>query len=142
MADPRATLLHVGDADGRYETFTADGVTITYSATTTGGSASVGLAVSLVGGVLETAADGEAIIGKLEKVEKDLTCRVQIGGMMTLPGGTGATLTQGARIVGDLLVAAEGYIQAAAAGTAAHHVVSRGFIVDASDTAAVVVYLG
>lgn len=141
MADPRATLLHVNDALGRTETFTADGVSITYSATVAGGSSQVGLAVTLVGGVLETAADGEAIVGKLLKVEKDLTCTVQISGFMTLPGGTSATLTQGARIVGDLLVSAEGYIQAAASGTAAHHVVSRGFIVDASDTAAVVVYL-
>lgn len=141
MADPRATLLHVQDAEGRTETFTIDGVSITYSATQTGGSAAVGKAVTLVAGVLELAADGEAILGKLLKVEPDNTALVQISGFMTLPGGTGATLTQGARIVGDLLVAAEGYIQAAASGTAAHHVVSRGFIVDASDTAAVVVYL-
>lgn len=140
MADPRS-LVHVQDAEPRCESFTADGVSITYTATVAGGSSQVGLAVTLVGGVLELAADGEAIVGKLLKVEKDLTCNVQISGMMTLPGGTGATLTQGARIVGDLLVAAEGYIQAAASGTAAHHVVSRGFIVDASDTAAVVVYL-
>lgn len=141
MADPRATLLHVQDAEGRTETFTIDGVSITYSATQTGGSAAVGKAVTLVAGVLELAADGEAILGKLLKVEPDNTALVQISGFMTLPGGTSATLTQGARIVGDLLVAAEGYIQAAASGTAAHHVVSRGFIVDASDTAAVVVYL-
>lgn len=141
MADPRATLLHVQDPEGSYETFTADGVSITYSATVEGGSSQVGLAVTLVAGVLETAADGEAVIGKLLKVEKDLTCLVQVGGKMTLPGGTGATLTQGARIVGDLLVAAEGYIQAAASGTAAHHVVSRGFIIDASTTTAVVVRL-
>lgn len=141
MADPRATLLHVQDPEGSYETFTADGVSITYSATVEGGSSQVGLAVTLVAGVLETAADGEAVIGKLLKVEKDLTCLVQVGGKMTLPGGTSATLTQGARIVGDLLVAAEGYIQAAASGTAAHHVVSRGFIIDATTTTAVVVRL-
>lgn len=141
MADPRATLLHVQDAEGRTETFTIDNSSITYSATQTGGSAAVGKAVTLVAGVLELAADGEAILGKLLKVEPDNTALVQISGFMTLPGGTSATLTQGARIVGDLLVAAEGYIQAAASGTAAHHVVSRGFIVDASDTAAVVVYL-
>jgi hypothetical protein len=60
---------------------------------------------------------------------------------MTLPGGTSATLTAGARIVGDLLASAEGYIQAAASGTAAHHVVSRGFIYDAATTTAVRVCL-
>lgn len=142
MSDPRATLLHVLDPEASYETFTADNSSITYSITETGGSTKVGLAVTLVSGLVETAAADEFILGKLIRVEKDLTCLVQVGGKMTLGGGNGATLTQGARIVGALNASsAEGYVKAAASGTAAHHVISRGFIIDATDTAAVVVRL-
>lgn len=141
MSDPRVDTNAGSYNPDNYRTFPIDGVSITYDINEEGGSAQVGLAVTLVAGVLETAAADEAILGKLLKVEPDGSALVQIGGYMTLPGGTGATLTQGARIVGDLLVAAEGYIQAAAAGTAAHHVVSRGRIEDASDTTAVLVCL-
>jgi hypothetical protein len=141
LSDPRAAISFEGigyDA----ETYAHD-ATIVYDNQVEGGSAQVGLAVSL-----ETAAEvtlagsGEGVLGKLIKVEQDGFCVVQTGGHVTLPGGDGATLTVGARIVGDLgAAAAEGYIQAAAAGTAADHAVSRGTIIDASDPTAVVVRL-
>lgn len=140
MADPRAAVSHLG-IDYKAETYAHDN-TIVYDATLAGGAAQVGLAVTLEGSeVVSLVGDGEEVEGKLIKVESDGFCVVQTGGNMTLPGGTSATLTEGAKIVGDLLVSAEGYIQAAAAGTAAHHVVSRGTIVDSSVSTAVVVRL-
>jgi len=127
----------------RYASFLADGVTITYSATAAGGSAAVGKAVALSAAkTVELAGDGEEIIGKLIKVESDGVCVVQVGGYMTLPGGDGASLTLGKKIVGDLgAAAAEGYIREVATATAAELGVARGHIVDADTTTAVVVYL-
>jgi hypothetical protein len=130
MANPRLTPDFEGIA-GVYATFIADGVEITYDATLAGGSSKVGLAVTLSADrTVSTAADGEFVLGKLIKVEKDLRCTVQTGGFMTLPGGTSATLTRGKAIVGDLLVAAEGYVREVATATAAELGVARGFIVD------------
>jgi hypothetical protein len=68
---------------------------------------------------------------------------------MELPGGTAATLTVGKKIVGDLLVAAEGYIREVADPTTVDPTLaeltelnaSRGFIMDPTTTTAVVVYL-
>ncbi len=140
MADPRSAVSWEGVG---YEALTfAHDNTIVYSATTAGGSAQVGLAVTLEGSeTVSLVGDGENVLGKLVAVESDGFCVVQTGGIMTLPAGTGAAVTEGAKIVGDVLVAAEGYIQAAVAGTAAHHVVSRGQIIDSSVTTAVVVRL-
>jgi len=116
--------------------------TIVYDATLDGGAAQVGLAVTLeTDGAVSLVGDGEQVEGKLIKVEPNGFCVVQTKGFMTLPGGTSATLTAGAKIVGDLLVAAEGYIRIAASGTATELVVARGRIVDATTTTAVVVEL-
>lgn len=139
MADPRAAVSQLSKY--RAKTYAHDN-TIVYDATKVGGSTQVGLAVTLEGSeVVSLVGDGEEVEGKLIKVESDGFCVVQVEGEMTLPGGTSATLTEGSKIVGDLLVSAEGYIQSAAAGTAAHHVVSRGTIIDSSVTTAVVVRL-
>lgn len=129
MANPRLTPDFEGIA-GVYMTFIADGSTITYDATLPGGSAAVGLAVTLSADrTISTVADAEMVLGKLLKVEKDLRCTVQTGGGMTLPGGTSAGLTRGKKIVGDLLVAAEGYVREVAASDA-ELAVARGFIID------------
>lgn len=139
MADPRNAVNQLSKY--RAKTYAHDS-TIVYDATVAGGSAQVGLAVTQEGSeTVSLVGDGEQVEGKLIKVEADGFCVVQVEGEMTLPGGTSATLTEGAKIVGDLLSAAEGYIQAAAAGTAAHHVVSRGTIIDSSTATAVVVRL-
>lgn len=139
MADPREAVSHLSKY--RAKTYAHDN-TIVYDATKTGGSAQVGLAVTLEGSeVVSLVGDGENVEGKLIKVEPNGFCVVQVEGEMTLPGGTSATLTEGSHIVGDLLVSAEGYIQSAASGTATHHVVSRGTIIDSSVTTAVVVRL-
>lgn len=141
MADPRLDVRFT-DIDYRAETFKIDNSTITYSATEDNGSAQVGLAVTLsAGDTVELVGDGEAVLGKLIEVTKDNYGVVQTRGYMTLPGGTAATLTRGKKIVGDLLVAAEGYIREVAVATAAELGVQRGRIVDATTTTAVVVYL-
>jgi hypothetical protein len=142
MANPRDTVAFDGIA-GVYATFEIDDDTITYSATEENGSAVIGRAVTLsAAGTVALAADAEDVIGKLVKVEADDKATVQTGGYMELPGGDGATLTLGTKIVGDLGAAsAKGYIRSAASGAAAELLVGRGFIVDATTTTAVVVCL-
>lgn len=141
MADPRADVRYE-EIGALFLTFKIDDSSITYSATETNGSAQVGLAVTFDDDeTVSLVADGEAVIGKLISVTADNYCTVQVAGAMTLPGGTSATLTNGKQIVGDLLVAAEGYIREVAEATAAELAVSRGWIIDNSVTTAVVVYL-
>jgi len=139
MADPRKTISFEG-IGRRGVTFAIDNSTITYDATKANGSAQVGLAVTLSAAkTVALAGDGEAVIGKLIRVEGDNYAVVQDDGYVTLPGGTSATLTLGSKIVGDLLVAAKGYVRSAASATAAELAVQSATIIDASDTDAVVV---
>lgn len=142
MADPRKTT----EIDGTNivtQNFPGDGTTVNYASASTGGATAVGLAMALTtGGTVETAGDGEEVVGKLLRVEPDDVAVVQIGGGMTLPLGTGGAATLGAPIVGRLGASgAEGYIGAAVATTAAEAAVARGQIQNASDTAAVRVQL-
>lgn len=125
------------------ESFDIDNSTIVYDATEVNGSAQVGLAVTFSGDdEVELVGDGEAVVGKLLKVESDNKCTVQVGGVMTLPGGDSATLTLGEKIVGDLGAAsAEGYIRAVDTATAAELGHAKGEIQNAADTTAVVVKL-
>lgn len=135
MADPRDGVVFDG-IGYEAETFSHDG-TIVYDATKANGSAQVGLAVTLA--AAKTAGlvgDGEFVLGKLIKVELGGKCVVQTGGHMELPGGDGASLTPGKKIVGDLGVgSAEGYVRE----VNTEHAVSRGAIIDASTPAATVV---
>lgn len=123
------------------------GGSITYDRTDEGNSPEFGRACTLSGNSeVDLVGDGEAVLGRLLKVEKDPTftyvATVQIGGVAYLPGGSGATLTRGKKIVGDLGAAsAKGYIRDVATGTAAELGVARGVILDISDTAAVPVLL-
>lgn len=142
MADPRNAVSFEGINEERV-TFLIDNSTITYSATAANGSAQVGLAVALsAASTIELAGDGEEVVGKLLSVEADNKAVVQTGGFMTLPAGTGASLTVGKKIVGDLGAdSAEGYIREVATGTAAELGVARGMIINAGTTTAVVVRL-
>lgn len=141
MADARNTVDFEG-IGAEYVTFLIDDSTITYSATATNGSAQVGLAVALsTHKTVELVGDGEEVLGKLISVESDDKAVVQVGGYMELPAGTSATLTPGKKIVGDLLVSAEGYIREVATATAAELGVARGMIIDAGTTTAVMVRL-
>lgn len=153
MADNRAVVSHLGN-HARYETYKIDNSEITYSATAAGGSASVGLAVALTSDdTVDLAGDGEVIHGKLISVESDGFCTVQIGGFCELPAGTGATVTVGSKIMGDLLVSAKGYIQTlsetvsgsptqAEVQNAFKAAKTRGIIINNNTTTAVVVDLG
>jgi hypothetical protein len=138
MSDPRsANSFSLGPYPHEVATFAHDD-TIVYDAALVGGAAQVGLAVSIESdNVVTLAGSGENVLGKLLSVASDGFCSVQHEGFMTLPGGTSATLTAGLKIVGDLLASAEGYIQA----VSTEDTVSRGMIIDASVTTAVVVKL-
>lgn len=137
MADPRLVVNNEG-VEPKYRTYLIDNSQITYSATTAGGSAQVGLAVNFsADNTVRLAGDGEGVVGKLIQVEPNLVCRVQVGGCMTLPAGTGASLTRTKKIVGALLSSARGYIREVATATAAELGVARGFICNAAVTTAV-----
>lgn len=142
MSNQRDTVEFDGQG-GVYMTFIIDNSTITYSATTAYGSAQVGKAVALsAANTIELVGDGEEVVGRLDSVDANLKARVQIAGAMKLPGGDGASLTLGKKIVGDLgASSAEGYIREVATGTAAELGVARGMILDAGTTTAVEVYL-
>lgn len=142
MSDPRLDTKYAGIGDVRF-THQIDDSTITYDANEANGSAQVGLAVTLsADGTVALTADGEAVEGKLIQVESDGFATVQVGGVMTLPGGDSATLTRTNKIVGDLGAAsAKGYIRAVDTATAAELGVARGRIVENGTTTAVVVCL-
>ncbi len=143
MSDPRATV--VLDDVGEFEayTFLIDNSTITYSSSQVNGSASVGLAVKLSAAkTVALAGDGDAVIGKLIQVFADNTATVQVGDILVLPAGNGASLTLGKKIVGALNASsAAGYIREVATGTAAELGKARGAILDAGTTTAVKVLM-
>ncbi len=151
MANPRNTVDFEGIGE-EYSTFKIDAVTITYDSTQKNGAAAtaIGKAVTLsADGTVALADDNQTVVGKLVLVEADGKATVQTGGFMKLPGGNGATLTLGARIIGAQgAAAAKGYIKAIPAAGAAYVQAEqqntdkgRGMIVDASVTTAVVVRL-
>lgn len=143
MADPREAVAF-DDIDYRAITYNHDD-TIVYNAAVAGGSAQVGLTVTLESNkTVSLIGDGESVEGRLVKVEPGGIAVVQNKGYMKLKRGTSATLTPGKKIVGDLLAAAEGYIRDVATGTAAELGVARGRVIDSStaaDAAEVVVEL-
>lgn len=144
MADPRAAT----DLQGiglEAVTYAIDNSTITYDATKVNGAATtmIGKAVSLSAAkTVQLISDGEAVEGKLMSVSDDNFCVVQVGGFCDLPGGSGATLTRGKKIVGALGAAsAKGYIREVATATAAELGVARGRIIDATTAATTMVDL-
>lgn len=133
MANPRNTVKF--DGIGRVaQTYNIDGTSITFDRDQPNGSAQAGLAVKMTGPrTVGLTTDGSDVVGLLEKVESDNKASVQTGGYMPLPGGEGAALTLGNKIVGDLGPEnAPGYIRAVATGTAAELGRARGMIVDGS----------
>ena len=137
MADPRLGVSYDNLLD-EVETYLIDDSTITFSAAQSGGSSAIGMAVSLsAADTVQLCSDAEEVIGKLIKVASDGIATVQIKGAMTLPGGTGATLTLGSKVVGDLLVAAKGYVRIVNTAVDAEVALGRGYILNASTTTAV-----
>ena len=137
MSDPRLTLDYRGQ-NAEFLTFPIDNSTITYSATTANGSASVGKAVTFTtagDGTIKLTEDGEFVLGRLTNVTHDNYATVQVGGVIKLPPGASASTTEGKQIVGDLDGSTKGYIREVATGTAAELGVARGFIIeDAADS--------
>ena len=142
MANPRLAVSFSG-IGALSATFLIDNSTITYAATSAGGSAVVGRAVTMDSDdTVKLAGDGDPVVGKLLKVEPDDVATVQIIGVMELPGGAAASLTLGKKIVGAAsAVPADGYIREVATATAAELGLMRGRILDAGTTTAVVVEL-
>jgi hypothetical protein len=131
MADPREDVAF-DDIDFRSVTYLHDD-TIVYNAALQGGSAQVGLTVTLESNkTVSLIGDGESVEGRLIKVEPGGIAVVNNKGYVKLPRGTGATLTPGKKIVGDLLGAAEGYVREVATATAAELGVARGRVIDSS----------
>ena len=120
------------------------GSDITFDRTLPGGSAQVGLCVKISASkTVVLVGDGESIAGTIDHVEPDSTVVVHLGPVISVPGGTGATLTPGSKIVGDLGPSnAKGYARSVAAATLAEVAVARGEILDATDTNAVQVWMG
>lgn len=140
MAIPQNRIGYA-DIDALTVTFMYDG-SIVFNDAEDGGSAQVGLAVTMTDDdTVGLVGDGEFVLGELIKVNDDGYCTVHMAGFVRLPAGTGASLTLGKKIVGDLLVAAKGYIQEMNTGTAGHNGVSRGAIVNKDDVNNVWVYL-
>ncbi len=151
MPDPRNILAYDGiNAD--FVTVQAD-TSIVFDALQRGGSASVGLAVSLSANqTVGLALDGRSVYGKLQLVENDGRCNVQFKGYTNLPGGVGAALTPGTSVVGALGGAGgtqPGYIRNVAAAPAAYSQAAAAEaagagateIVDATDPTNVVVLI-
>jgi len=144
LATPR-NIVGYEEIDADLVTYKIDNSTITYDSTKANGAATTMINKAVTFSADDTvalAADGDAIVGKLIKVEGDNKCAVKVEGYMTLPGGNGASLTRGKKIVGALNASSEkGYIREVATGTAAELGKARGFIQNSSDTAAVIVRL-
>lgn len=137
MADPRDNVTFDG-IGYKAVTFKHDG-TIVFDQNKVNGSAQVGLAVTLTANrTVSLVGDGEFVLGKLIQVEPGGKCVVQICGFMTLPGGAGASLTIGKKVVGDLGPDnAKGYVREVNTEDA----VSRGAIIDPSKATATWVLL-
>jgi hypothetical protein len=148
MADPRKKVKFDG-IGAEYASYLIDNSTITYDATKDYGSAVAGRAVALsCNGTVALVADDGRVHGKLISVEADGIATVQFRGYMALPGGVGASLTLGKRIVGAVDGSAnKGFIKEradASAGSGAEiNALAKavGEIVDPSVTTAVWVLL-
>lgn len=98
-----------------FQSFWADGVTIVSDQTQPEGAAAtmIGKSVTFSGDdTVALCADGDALIGKLIRVDGSGLCTVQVRGCATLPAGASATVTRGRRAVGALGAAsAKGYMR-------------------------------
>lgn len=151
MSDPR--VVNNDGVDAEFRTYLIDNSTITYDMTQTGGSAQVTAipkAVTLSADkTVALAADGDAVLGALVKVEAgDATLGpgavavVQVDGVTHFAGGTGAALTRGKHIVGALLSAAKGYVREVNTAVAAELGVMDHTLIEVSTSTDVIVELG
>lgn len=134
MPNPRK-VVEMDDTHFTERSYLVDGVTLIFDATANDGHAAVGRAVSLSAAkTVQLASDGEAVIGELVRVEADGIAVVKDHGILTLPGGNGATLTLGTSIVGALgASSAKGYVRSVNTAVAAELGKCKGRILDAAD---------
>ena len=143
MATPRhggEIILEMAQFDARK---TGDGA-IPYNSSEKNGSASAGerLAVSLNANMeVSLCGDGDAIVGRLEKVDPQSMATVVVHAIrLRYKGGDGATLTRGGGIVGDLGDSdVRGYVRSPAA-TVAESIKSKGTIIDSDGTNPVLMF--
>ncbi len=152
MADPRA-ILKYEEIAAAYATFKIDNATIVYDSTKQGGAAAIETGNSAVtlsaDDTIALGADGDAVLGKLKRVQQDLFATVQFYGLCTFIQGAAAATTFGKKFVAALgPAAAKGYIKeianAAAAPTQAEFnnaLKARGMILSDADVNAVAVML-
>ncbi len=146
LATPRNIVGFEETAGPHDITYKIDNSTIVYDATAANGASAtlmIGKAVTFsADDTVALAADGDAVVGKLISVTADNKCSVRTKGFVTLPGGNGASLTRGKKIVGALNASSEkGYIREVATGTAAELGKCRGMIQSSGTTTAVGVLL-
>jgi hypothetical protein len=140
MANPRGVVDYEGIGVRRV-TYIADG-SIVFDSTKANGSAQVGMACQLTAAnTVGLTVDGSEVEGRIERVHADGMVVVQREGGCSLPGGDGATLTPGTKIVGALRPGGGGGGIRTAAASAAEAALARGVILDASTTTAVKVML-
>lgn len=148
MANPR---FITGPRDGigfRAETLRIDNSTLVYDPIAPLGipAATLGRAVTLVTGSVDTvklSGAGDVVYGKLDHIEPDGACTVQIEGECKLPQGSAVTVVRGNRIVGALGPAsAPGYIGPAVTTATTDVAAGRHTVEDVAVTTAISVYLG
>jgi hypothetical protein len=146
MANPRRITGPLDGVGFRAVSFKIDGTTITFDATQVDGAAGAGLAVGLVAGTQDTVelvAAGQAITGRLDHVEGDGTCAVQIEGECKLPQGNAVDVVRNERIVGALgPSSARGYIGPAVGTSGTTALAGRHVVLDDAVSTAISVMLG
>jgi hypothetical protein len=146
MANPRRITGPLDGIGFRAATFVIDGSTIpAYDPAVALGSAVAGRAVGLVAGTqnaVELVAAGQDILGRLDHVESDGACVVQIEGECKLPQGNAVDVVRGDKIIGALGPAsARGYIGPMSADVAGASA-GRHVVLDDAVATAISVMLG
>jgi hypothetical protein len=140
MTVPRSTLDYTDINPKTQLPFEVDGVTITYEEDVANGTSHVRKAVTILDNrQVELVADAGRVDGQLLLVEPDGFCTVRTTGSMKFPKGTGATFTPGRGVVGDLLVAARGYVRGVDTAVQAEEDAEFGTVADDSDSTTVMV---
>lgn len=132
------------------QTFFADADTIVYDGTQINGASPATLNKAVTydedgDDIIALCSDGDAVVGKLLRVESDGACTVAIAGYNTLPAGAAATVTRGRKQVGALggvSTTDKGYIRDVASATAAEQARHGPYAVANADLANVVIDFG
>ncbi len=120
-----------------------DNSTIVYDQTQPGGAAATMIGKAVTWSADDTvalAADGDYVLGVLERVTDDGFATVQNDGFIKFPAGLAAVVTRGTGIVGATgAAAAKGYVRSVNTAVAAELGKMNGRVVNTADPTAVVV---